>query len=162
MSNYKLLIPIIVGLLVSLGSSWLWGYRIGLQSFYEEKLAYMQEQAKLVAEYKQRENNLTIETINLQEKINELEKKYKEDMDNVSADYALCMWDSKNRISIYSSQAEGSEAERERLAKHTAELDKSLARGRQLVAKLRTTLKQREDQLKLLNKHIKDLYRSSE
>ena len=55
-----------------------------------------------------------------------------------------------NRAGVYQRQARGNEAERENLARHAAELDRSLEEGRSLVRELGQTLRQREVTIKAL------------
>lgn len=55
-----------------------------------------------------------------------------------------------NRAGVYQRQARGSEAEREDLARHAAELDRSLEEGRALVREFGETLRQREVTIKAL------------
>lgn len=55
-----------------------------------------------------------------------------------------------NRAGVYQRQARGSEAEREDLARHAAELDRTLEEGRSLVRELGQTLRQREVTIRAL------------
>lgn len=55
-----------------------------------------------------------------------------------------------SRARVYQRQANGSAAERDTLARHAAELDRSLEEGRSLVRELRQTLGQREVTIRAL------------
>lgn len=57
---------------------------------------------------------------------------------------------SNNRADVYQRQANGAASERDRLARHAAELDRSLEEGRALVRELGATLRQREVTIKAL------------
>ena len=61
---------------------------------------------------------------------------------------------SETRASVYQRQAQGGEAERRNLASHAAKLDRALEEGRQLVAQLATTLRQRDDQLRAVSQQL--------
>lgn len=81
--------------------------------------------------------------------------KYQEGLSAGRAEYAGRLQQSTTREGIYRKQAQGSAAERDRLASHAAELDRSLEEGRHLVRELRETLGLREDQLRQLGEQIK-------
>lgn len=58
------------------------------------------------------------------------------------------------RQGIYQRQAQGSTAERNYLASHAAELDRSLEQGRSLVRELGETLRQRDSTIRSLSEQI--------
>lgn len=72
----------------------------------------------------------------------------------VHAQYADRLRLATTRAGIYRQQAEGNSIERERLASHAAELDRSLEEGRYLVRELGETVKQRDRTIELLSRQI--------
>ncbi len=72
----------------------------------------------------------------------------------INADNARRLRLSETRAGVYRQQAEGDATERERLASHAAELDRSLEEGRHLVRELGATIRLREDQIRKLSEQI--------
>ena len=66
---------------------------------------------------------------------------------NQRAEYERRVQQSSERTTEYVRMAEAGKAERGNLARHTAELDRSLEEGRQLVQELRTVVELRDSQL---------------
>lgn len=81
-------------------------------------------------------------------------ERYSKAVAAVHAQYAVRLQQSTTRAGIYRQQAEGSTAERERLASHAAQLDRSIEEGRSVVQELRATLGLRDEQLKQLGEQI--------
>lgn len=69
-------------------------------------------------------------------------------------DFAGRLLLSESRAGIYQRQANGSAIEQQRLARHAAELDRSLEEGRGLVRELRETLGQRDRTILVLGQVI--------
>lgn len=67
------------------------------------------------------------------------------------------MQQSENRANIYRNQANSEASEREKLANHAAELDRSITEGRLVVEELSTTLRQRDREVIFLGNQIKEL-----
>lgn len=65
-------------------------------------------------------------------------------LDGYRIDYDSRLQLATSRAGIYQRQARGSALEQERLARHAAELDRSLEEGRALVRELGATVKQRD------------------
>ncbi len=65
-------------------------------------------------------------------------------------DFAVRLQQSQTRAGIYQRQAQGSSAERDRLAEHAARLDESLEEGRQLVREFGETVRQRDRTIRSL------------
>lgn len=66
------------------------------------------------------------------------------------AEYAERLQLANSRAGVYQRQARGSATEQERLARHAAELDRSLEEGRGLVRELGETVRQRDITIKAL------------
>ena len=73
---------------------------------------------------------------------------------DLAADYTQRLLLSEGRAGVYRRQAQGSTAERDYLASHAAELDRSLEEGRSLVRELRQTVEQRDSTIRSLSKQI--------
>lgn len=82
------------------------------------------------------------------------EAQYKISLATATADYNKRLQQHQTRAGVYRELAEGSTAERERLASHAAELDRSLEEGRRVVQELRETVGLRDNQLRQLGKQI--------
>lgn len=72
------------------------------------------------------------------------------ELSRIGSEYAGRLQQSDKRADVYQRQARGSALEQERLARHAAELDRSLEEGRGLVRELGETLRQREVTIRAL------------
>lgn len=75
-------------------------------------------------------------------------------LDGYRTDYADRLQLATTRAGIYQRQARGSAVEQERLARHAAELDRSLEEGRALVRELGATVEQRDRTIQALGQLI--------
>lgn len=82
------------------------------------------------------------------------EARYKTSLAAAVADYNRRLQQHETRAGVYRKLSEGDTAERERLASHAAQLDRSLEEGRSVVRELRETVGLRDDQLRELGKQI--------
>lgn len=82
------------------------------------------------------------------------ETQYKISLAAAAADYTVRLQQHETRAGVYRKLSEGSTAERDRLASHAAELDRSLEEGRSVVRELRETVGLRDSQLRELGKQI--------
>lgn len=125
------------------------------------KVQWQQEQAEVQNAF----TGLLIKTAKLgeahrleQEKItNELQKlreTHVSDLAQQRSAYEQRLLQSSRRAAVYERQAQAGEDSRRDLASHAAELDRTLEEGRELVKELGTTLRLREDQLKLLGEQM--------
>lgn len=94
-------------------------------------------------------------TQNIEDEAKKNEEQHQKAIAAVHADYAGRLLDATTREGIYRKQAQGSAIERERLASHAAQLDRSLEEGRALVRQLRETVRFREQQLNTLAQQIR-------
>jgi len=76
--------------------------------------------------------------------------RYEDELSRYRSDYTDRLQQSDNRANVYQRQARGSAVEQERLARHAAELDRTLEEGRALVRELGATLRQREVTIRAL------------
>ncbi|MNQ59263.1 hypothetical protein D3C85_734950 [compost metagenome] len=75
-------------------------------------------------------------------------------LDGYRIDYDGRLQLATTRAGVYQRQARGSATEQERLAKHAAELDRSLEEGRALVRELGATVEQRDRTIRALGQLI--------
>jgi hypothetical protein len=75
-------------------------------------------------------------------------------LDAISVDANNRLQLSKARADVYQRQARSSSAEQERLAKHAAELDRTIEEGRSLVRELREAVGQRDAAIRALGSMI--------
>lgn len=75
---------------------------------------------------------------------------YEADLSGYRDEYDRRLQLADQRTGVYQRKARGSEAEREDLARHAAELDRSLEEGRVLVRELGATVRQREVTIRAL------------
>lgn len=101
------------------------------------------QNAEQLATHQQREADLAHELF-------ENERKHEAALSSARTDYALRLQQSEGRAGVYLRQAQGSTVEQQRLARHAAELDRSLEEGRALVRELGETLGQRDRTIKAL------------
>ena len=75
---------------------------------------------------------------------------------NAQSDFDKRLLKSQARADYYKRMSEGGSLECRNLASHAAELDRSLEEGRRVVKDLRTTVEQRDTEIKLLGTHLKN------
>lgn len=130
-----------------------------------ERLELTSAQAKIDKERAEKISELTQENLKLTQEnqatttriSNELAAKEKEHAEALAAlrsDLDGRLQLATTRQGIYQRQAQGSSAERDRLASHAAELDRTLEQGRSLVRELRETVGQRDATIRLLSEQI--------
>lgn len=109
---------------------------------------------KLKGEYAQKEREHTAKIQELTNDLAQAEQDHQANLNQFKLDYDRRLQLSTGRANVYQRQAAGSAVERDRLAKHAAELDRSLEQGRGLVRELRETLGQRDATIRELAKLI--------
>lgn len=110
---------------------------------------------KVRDELSQAESKHRQEVTSLEGELRNAEALHRNELDRLTGDFTVRLRDSKSRAGVYQRQAQGGAAERDRLARHAAELDRTLEEGRRLVAELRATLGLRDEQVKSLAAQIR-------
>lgn len=154
-------IPYILSGILIIGTGW-YVYSTGskhgsakIQTLWDvDKAAHNKAMTKLKDEYASKEIINRAETIRITHELSETNKQYEVSLANLRNDYSKRLLDSDQRADVYKRQAEAGTTECGNLAIHAARLDKSLEQGRDLVREFRTTLRQREDQLRLLGQQL--------
>lgn len=110
----------------------------------KDKIAELEkEYAALQAAHEKRVEDLTND-------LESAEAVYRDSLASHEREFAQRLQQSQSRAGIYQRQAQGSSAERDRLAEHAARLDAALEEGRNLVKEYRTTLEQRDRTIRSL------------
>ena len=148
-------------LVVVLGATiYFWGNSNG-QSTVQKKwddqnIEDQKAMQKLQDKYNALQRNHSYEVGLLTSRLQTAESNYASELARVSSDYNSRMQQSERRASVYKRQAEAGTFECRSLASHAAELDRSLEEGRRVVKDLRTTVEQRDTEIKLLGTHLKN------
>lgn len=119
-----------------------------------EKLALNEQINKLKDEVKEKESQNQIATTKVADELAASESRHAQALADLTADYTQRLLKSEDRAGIYKRQSQGSTAERNYLASHAAELDRSLEEGRSLVRELGETVRQRDSTIRLLSEQI--------
>lgn len=115
---------------------------------YEQTLKEMEKQmTENETQHRKEQNRISND-------LAESEKKYAVAIATNRAEYNDRLRESEKRASVYKSLSEAGAAERVDLARHTAELDRSLTEGIQLVEELSETIRLRDEQLILVGQQI--------
>lgn len=105
---------------------------------------------KLTGEYAQLQLQHTRKVEELTNELQTSQSQHEATLLRYRDDHAKRLLLAEDRAGVYQRQASGSAVEQQRLARHAAELDRTLEEGRSLVRDLRQTLGQREVTIKAL------------
>lgn len=119
----------------------------------QEKILEVQNKLKV----KERDFNLKILT--LSNELTEARLKHENTVNMLKRDYANELRKSEQRAKLYKRYSESDASKQRALARHTAELDRSLTEGRELVKQLTETLRVRDAQLRSLGIYIEENYK---
>ena len=122
----------------------------------QEKLDYQNEILRLKTVYAGLEKDFEDRANKTNRDLRNAKVSYEKSLANHASEHAARLRDHQERAELYKRKAEGSEAERGSLASHAAELDRSLEEGRRVVKDLRTTVEQRDTEIRLLGTHLKN------
>lgn len=143
--------------------SWAFSYKAGwdkgtdhIQTKWDaERVATQLQIVQLKQEYSTYEE-IHRETIRgITQELQDYKNKYQDELALIESEYADRVLSSEERANVYKRQSEAGAIERRNLADHAARLDRSLEEGRRLVRELRSTLRQREQELGILGSQIK-------
>lgn len=121
-----------------------------------ERIGHQDAVAVLKTQIKQLEDLNRTENKRIDDVINKANKDYAVALAAMQSDYAGRLRLSESRVSSYKRLSEGGTAERQYLANHAAELDRTLEQGRSLVRELRETVGQRDKEIIALSERIKN------
>ena len=141
-----------------LGGVSTWAYRKGVattqQAWDRERATLLAAAMEVEQDNRAKERAHNLETATLEARLRDAEAKYEEALAGVRTDYGNWMRQSENRATRYRGWAEGQSDQREHLANYAAQLDASLAEGRELVAEFRVALGQCQRDLRALGEQI--------
>lgn len=126
-----------------------------VQKKWDEQVKLDKERiATLKEEIRSQEHEHQIETTRITDELAQAKQKHTEELAAQQRYFDSRLLNSDKRANYYQRQAQGSAAERNDLASHAAQLDRSLEEGRQLVRELGETLRLREQELISLGQQI--------
>ena len=156
-SGYKLIAVLLLSASV-LGGVSTWAYWKGQASIQQdwdrERATMLAAALEVEQDNRAKERAHRLETAALEAKLKEAEANYEEALAAVRSDFAGWLRQSEDRAARYRGWAEGQSDQREHLANYTAQLDASLAEGRELVAEFRVALGQCQRDLRALGEQI--------
>lgn len=151
-------IALAVALVVAFGVAIKWGEHIGATDIRKEvaenELARSKVITKLQDDLAEAVANHSKEMTEIQDEYNQAQLRHSLAVDALQRDADKRLQLSETRANVYKRQSHGSSVEQERLAKHAAELDRTLEEGRHLVAELREAIRQRDDAIRALGSMI--------
>lgn len=121
----------------------------------KDVLAREKAMSKLQGEYNVLQDQHTTKVQELDYELQASSAKHEATLAGYKSDYDKRLQLANGRAGTYQRQAQGTAVERDSLAKHAAELDRSLEQGRSLVRELRETVGQRDATIQSLGKLIK-------
>lgn len=137
-------------------------YRLGLKQGEVRKqqewdaVTLVQQQQLL-----EKNNEAALKTARLEDAVKsteseliKLKESHAKTIDSINRNYADRLRAADARSNRYKQMSRGTEAERNYLAKHATELDRTIEEGRHLVRELRETLGLREDELRRLGVYL--------
>ncbi len=121
-----------------------------------EKLVHGKAIAKLQDELRKKEAENASESRRIGNELKLVREDYEAKFAALDADYSKRLSDSASRGDRYRSLAEAGPAQCRSVASRAAQLDTSLEQGRRVVEELRSTLEQRDSQLRLLGLQLQN------
>lgn len=122
----------------------------------QEKLAYQDEILRIKTLNAGLEQDFENREAEVNKELRNVKASYERTLASNASEHAARLRNHQERADLYERKAQGSEVERRSLASHAAELDRSLEEGRRVVKDLRTTVEQRDTEIKLLGTHLKN------
>ncbi|MFV0357744.1 MAG: hypothetical protein ACK5LG_21960 [Bacteroides thetaiotaomicron] len=151
-------IILILGLAASVYLIYDRGFESGKQEVQDawdtEKASYKKAMDTLRDQYATLESKVRQDNQRNSDELAEKDKAHAVALERIERDYAGRLQLSEQRARRYQRQAQGGASEQADLARHAAELDRSLEEGRRVVAELSATLRQRDEQLRALAQQL--------
>ena len=122
----------------------------------QEKLAYQDEILRIKTLNAGLEQDFENREAEVNKELRNVKASYERTLASNASEHAARLRNHQERADLYERKAQGSEVERRGLASHAAELDRSLEEGRRVVKDLRTTVEQRDTEIKLLGTNLKN------
>ena len=130
------------------------GQRDTQEQWDAERATYKKAMDTLKDQYATLESKVRIDNQRNSDELAEKELSHAVILARLNSEYAGRMQLAEQRANRYRRQAKGGTVEQADLASHAAKLDRAVEEGRQLVAQLATTLRQRDDQLRAVSQQL--------
>ena len=137
-------------------TSYVAGQRDIQEQWDAERATYKKAMDTLRDQYATLEAKARIDNQKNSDELAEKEKAYAVALVELQREYDGRLLKSNKRASYYQRLAKGGAVEQTNLASHAARLDRSLEKGRRMVAELSATLRQRDDQLRAVSKQLEN------
>ena len=137
-------------------TSYVAGQRDIQEQWDAERATYKKAMDTLKDQYATLESKVRIDNQRNSDELAEKELSHAVILARLNSEYAGRMQLAEQRAYRYQRQAQGGAIEQANLARHAAELDRSLEEGRRMVAELSATLRQRDDQLRAVSKQLEN------
>ena len=137
-------------------TSYVAGQRDIQEQWDAERATYKKAIDTLKDQYATLESKVRIDNQRNSDELAEKELSHAVTLARLNSEYAGRMQLAEQRASRYQRLAKGGAVEQANLARHAAELDRSLEEGRRMVAELSATLRQRDDQLRAVSKQLEN------
>ena len=137
-------------------TSYVAGQRDTQEQWDAERATYKKAMDTLKDQYATLESKVRIDNQRNSDELAEKELSHAVILARLNSEYTGRMQLAEQRASRYQRQAQGGAVEQASLARHAAELDRSLEEGRRMVAELSATLRQRDDQLRAVSKQLEN------
>lgn len=155
--KFGLPVVLVAGLLYFVWTSGLNAGKASVEAAWnQEKLATARAVEELKGTIKTNEATYRESKQLLEDRLASAEVDHASSIAAIRAEHAGRLRQSADRASIYERLSDAGAAERSYLAGHAAELDRALEGGRLLVGELRSTLVQRDEQLRSLGQQLLD------
>ena len=135
-------------------TSYVAGQRDTQEQWDAERATYKKAMDTLKDQYATLESKVRIDNQRNSDELAEKELSHAVILARLNSEYAGRMQLAEQRASRYQRQAQGGAVEQASLARHAAELDRTVESGRRLVAELSETLRQRDDQLRAVSQQL--------
>ena len=135
-------------------TSYVAGQRDIQEQWDAERATYKKAMDTLKDQYATLESKVRIDNQRNSDELAEKELSHAVILARLNSEYAGRMQLAEQRASRYQRQAQGGAVEQASLARHAAELDRTVESGRRLVAELSETLRQRDDQLRAVSQQL--------
>lgn len=123
----------------------------------KETIRVQSEMLKTEEIHKKSLQEYIVKNDRLQKEIVDVKKDYEAKLRNINDEYSVRLSESEQRAKIYKRMSEQGECQSTDLSDYTTKLDRSLTEGRQVVKLLRETLELRDNQLRQLGEHLKQM-----
>lgn len=151
-NQYGLICLTIFGIIICAGiACYKMGYKSAETDLYH---TWETEKLELIKEANEKNHEYRQEISKLKDELFTNKQQYEKNLNDIKYATANQLQQSENRAQVYRDQAQSGEVERNRLAEHTAQLDRALSEAITLVKEFRTTTEQLQSIIEILVKRL--------